>query len=103
MTISPAAAKLLKRLLEATPKATGLNFDGAVGSCRQSVPLITPAENISEGKTKKIVGDFTFFVVNDYLDVFDTATLDYEKGLFARGLNLTWPHRQGGCPNCRDH
>ena len=40
------------------------------------------------------------FVHDDYLAVFDAATLDYQDGLFARGLHLTWPHRDGGCPNC---
>ncbi len=100
MTISPAAQRLLQRLLDTAPGADAIAFDGAVGNCRASVPLLRAVRQQPPHTTARHIHPFTFFVHDDYLAVFDAASLDYQDGLFARGLHLTWPHRDGGCPNC---
>lgn len=101
MTITPPARELLNRLLAGTPGAIGLIFQGAVGSCRAAVPLLQPVTAPPDGLTLYTVNDLRFYVPDNYSRVFADATLDFERGLFSRGLNLTWPHRDGGCPNCQ--
>ena len=100
MIITTPALQLLQRLYQSSRHPVGFMFDGAVGSCRAAVPILSIAHAIPEGRIVESAGGFAFFVTPEYVEVFRTATLDYETGLFARGLNLTWPHREGGCPIC---
>ena len=104
MNITPAAINYLKRLMERlSAKPVGLRFDGSVGSCRNSIPLLKPVVEKPDGFMEYQVDSITFFIPPEYQQVFETAKLDYETGLFSKGLNLTWPHREGGCPNCNQH
>ncbi len=102
MNITPAARQLLQRLCDSDKHAIGILFEGAVGSCRASVPLFKLVRKAPENLPPVKEGPFTFFIATEYRDIFQRATLDYERGLFSKGLNLTWPHREGGCPNCSD-
>ena len=104
MKITASAENHLKRLLQRMASVPiGIRFDGSVGSCRNSVPLLKPVMEKPEGFIEYKTDSITFFIPPEYMEVFETATLDYESGLFSKGLNLTWPHREGGCPNCNQH
>ena len=104
MKITDSAAAHLKKLLERMGgDIVGIRFDGSVGSCRSSVPLLRPVRERPEGFLERRTELGTFFIPPEYEAVFETATLDYENGLFSKGLHLTWPHREGGCPNCGQH
>ena len=102
MTISPPAhAKLTALLKKSGRSMIGYRFDGSVANCRGSVPLLKPVATPPAAFHAVIVDGIAFFIPDDYRDVFASATLDYDDRLFNRGLKLTWPHREGGCPNCR--
>ena len=104
MKITDSAMLHLKRLLERmASKPRAFRFDGSIGSCRNSIPLLKPVHDKPEGFLEYQTDGLTFYIPPEYQEVFETATLDYESGLFAKGLNLTWPHREGGCPNCNQH
>ncbi len=101
MHLTQAALSHLTRLLDRSGHGgDGYVFSGCVGNCRGSVPLLQPAPMPPEGFLTITAEGLRFFIPPEYHDVMTTATMDYEGGLFGRGLNLTWPHRPGGCPNC---
>ena len=76
-------------------------FEGVVGTCRASVPLLKPATSPAPGEVELVVGDVRIFVPEDQREMMESATLDYDSSpLFGRGLNLTWPHGVRGCPAC---
>lgn len=102
MTISPTAhAKLTALLKKSGSDMIGYRFDGCVGNCRGSVPLLKPVTSQPDEYLAVAVNDIVFFIPGEYHDVFANATLDVDTRLFGRGLSLSWPHRDGGCPNCR--
>ncbi|NMA45462.1 MAG: iron-sulfur cluster biosynthesis family protein [Lentisphaerae bacterium] len=102
MTISPAAhAKLSALLKKSGREMIGYRFDGAIGNCRGSVPLLKPVAVAPAAFLTVVVDGIAFFIPEEYRDVFASAALDYDERLFNRGLKLSWPHREGGCPNCR--
>ena len=104
MKITDSATTHLKKILERMGGSpVGIRFDGSVGSCRNSVPLLKPVFQKPDGFLEYKTDFITFFIPPEYESVFETATLDYETGLFSKGLHLTWPHREGGCPNCNQH
>lgn len=47
------------------------------------------------------VGDVWLYALGEYGDVLRDASFDYDAALFGGGLTVSWPHREGGCPNCR--
>ncbi len=98
-----AKLHLLTLVNRISPKPIGFRFDGSVGTCRASVPILKPVSQPPPDYLPLSSGEIMFFIPKNYEEVFKTATLDYETGLFARGLNMTWPHREGGCPNCNQH
>jgi Fe-S cluster assembly iron-binding protein IscA len=102
MTITESAQDHLRKLASRAGKdVVGFRFEGVVGSCRASVPLLKPARELRDGETEVEVDDLRIFVPDENREMMEAATLDYDSSpLFGRGLNLTWPHGVSGCPAC---
>ena len=102
MTITEPAREYLRKLANRLDGAfAGFRFEGVVGSCRASVPLLKPASGCGEGEVEFRFGDVALFVPEAHRQMMEAATLDYDSSpLFGRGLNLTWPHGVHGCPAC---
>jgi Fe-S cluster assembly iron-binding protein IscA len=97
VTLTPAAKTRLQALLTRAPAgATGFAFAGAAGTCRGSVPRLRPAAGPGPGESVETCAGVLFFVPEAWQARFSEASLDYEPGLFGRGLTLRWPH-QAGC------
>ncbi len=97
MTITPQAEARLTHLLKsADAHVRGLRFEGYIGTCRASAPILRPVPGpVAEDDAVEIVGGVTLYVPAEHADVAADATLDYESALLGRGLFLTWPHRAG--------
>jgi Fe-S cluster assembly iron-binding protein IscA len=102
MIITESAREHLRKLADrAGEGVVGFRFEGVVGSCRASVPLLKPAKARGADETEVAVGDLKIFVPDENSEMMAAATLDYDSSpLFGRGLNLTWPHGVRGCPAC---
>jgi Fe-S cluster assembly iron-binding protein IscA len=102
MTITEPARDYLRKMANRTGEdIVGFRFEGVVGSCRTSVPLLKPSTGCKDGETEVVVDDLRIFVPDENREMMEAATLDYDSSpLFGRGLNLTWPHGVGGCPVC---
>lgn len=91
-----AAQERLARLLQAAgADCRGFRFDGYIGSCRGSTPLLRPAVGPSRGDTEERCGGVLVYVPSEYAEVAAQATLDFEPSFMGRGLHLSWPHRRG--------
>lgn len=103
MVVSDTALQRLSVLRRrAGSQCVGFRFDGAIGSCRFSKPILKPVAAPVAGAREFRAGDIVIFAADEQAGILDTATLDYEATpLFGRGLVVSWPHREGGCPNCR--
>ncbi len=96
MNISPAAIAKLKKLLDRLPSATGgLRFEGYIGTCHGSSPILKPVATPDAGDVERVEDGIRFFVPADKVDLFAAATLDVDRSFMGRGLFLTWPHGQG--------
>jgi Fe-S cluster assembly iron-binding protein IscA len=102
MIITESARDYLRKLARrAGEDVVGFRFEGVVGSCRASVPLLKPATGCREDEMELAVDDLRIFVPDENREMMEAATLDYDSSpLFGRGLNLTWPHGVSGCPAC---
>jgi len=102
MTITEPALKSLRNLARrAGGNCQGFRFEGVVGSCRASVPILKPAEVCGKGEIEVQAGEIRIFIPLEHQEMMEAATLDYDTSLlFGRGLNLTWPHGVRGCPAC---
>lgn len=103
MVVTDAALQRLCRLRRrAGSRCVGFRFDGAIGSCSFSKPILKPvAAPVAEAREFR-VGEVAIFAVGELAGILETATVDYDATpLFGRGLTVSWPHREGGCPNCR--
>lgn len=103
MVVSDAAQRRLSALQRrAGSGCIGFRFDGAIGSCRVSKPILTPVSGVVPESREFRSGDVTIFASGEFAEILDTAAIDFDDGLiFGRGLVVSWPHREGGCPNCR--
>lgn len=102
MIVTDAAATRLKDLLRRTGSGDGgFRITGIVGTCRGSAPILQPASCPADSEVPVHGGGLVFFVGEELVEILETATLDHDGRLFGRGLCLSWPHREGGCPNCR--
>lgn len=103
MVVSDAAQRRLSALQRrAGSGCIGFRFDGAIGSCRVSKPILTPVDTVVPEARAFCCGGVTLFASGAYAEILDNATIDFDDGLiFGRGLVVSWPHREGGCPNCR--
>jgi len=103
MVVSESAQRRLEALQRrAGAQCIGFRFDGAVGSCRVSKPVLAPVDVAVPHAREFRVGSVALFATGEYADILETATLDFDDSLvFGRGLTVSWPHREGGCPNCR--
>lgn len=103
MVVSSAALLRLAALQRRSgPHCIGFRFDGAIGSCTVSKPILTPVDEPVAGAREFGVDGVRLFAAGDYVDILEDATFDYDDSLmFGRGLTVSWPHREGGCPNCR--
>ncbi len=103
MTVTEAARRRLSALRERCGQGClGFRFRGALGSCLGSTPLLEPVAAPVPGCREFRDGDVVLFASGEAADILAEATLDADDGvLFGRGLVLSWPHREGGCPNCR--
>jgi uncharacterized protein (DUF779 family) len=103
MTATDAAVQRLSRLKRrAGSGCVGFHFEGAIGSCSVSKPILTPVAAAVPGSREFRAGDVILFAVGEAADILDGATFDVDdRLLFGRGLIVSWPHREGGCPNCR--
>lgn len=103
MQITKEAEVRLRELVERCgPKNTGLSFEGCVGTCRGSTPQLCPAKGARADQQILKVAGITFYADEACAEMLRVATLDYEGGFLGRGLVMTWPHQEGGCPNCRN-
>jgi len=102
MTITEPALERLRNLARrAGGNCQGFRFEGVVGSCRASVPMLKPAEICGKGEAEVQIGGIRIFIPLEHQEMMEAATLDYDSSpLFGRGLNLTWPHGVRGCPAC---
>ena len=102
MTITESARERLRSLARrAGLDCVSFRFEGVVGSCRASVPLLKPAAAAGPDEVEVAAGDVRIFVPAEQQEMMASATLDYDSSpLFGRGLNLTWPHGVSGCPAC---
>jgi Fe-S cluster assembly iron-binding protein IscA len=103
MTVTDAAARRLSRLRQRAGVACiGFRFDGTVGSCTVSKPILRPVNAPVPGSRQFAAGDVILFASGETAEILDQASIDLDdRLLFGRGLVVSWPHRQGGCPNCR--
>jgi hypothetical protein len=103
MVVTDAALKRLSALRRrAGSRCVGFRFDGAIGSCRFSKPILKPVAGPVAEASEFRAGDVVIFAVGELAGILETATFDYDATpLFGHGLTVSWPHREGGCPNCR--
>ena len=88
----------MKKLMALGAAAGGkLRFNGYMGSCRGCAPLFKPVIGPDEQDTVETIGDVVFYIPRKYLEIWRHGVLDFESGLFGRGLTMTWPHMDG-CP-----
>ncbi|NOY81789.1 MAG: hypothetical protein GXP31_12405 [Kiritimatiellaeota bacterium] len=96
MQLSSAARDRLRGLLEAAGNGTrGFRVRSLLGTCSGSTPLIAPAAGPQVGETVVEAGGICFFVPGQYVQLLESATLDFDRSFLGRGLTLTWPHRPG--------
>ena len=96
MIVTQAAKDKLGGLCHRLGKSVvGLRFEGYVGTCRGSSPVLKPVRKPHERDVRTVVEGVTFFVPPDQSVVFEHATLDVDDALLGRGLTLTWPHVDG--------
>ncbi len=101
MRITPKARARLGKLLGSGRRSFGgLRFEGCMGTCRGSTPLLRPARAARDGETEVLCDGIAFFANSEFADLLARAVIDYDSALFGRGLYMTWPHRGSGCPNC---
>jgi len=99
MQITKPAQTKLRRLL---PDGwTGFRYNGFIGTCTGSTPLIKPVKEPWKGVRVEAAGIVFFASPRDAL-VLDAATLDYDSRFFGKGLTMTWPHGTEGC-GCSCH
>jgi Fe-S cluster assembly iron-binding protein IscA len=98
MNLTEAARDRLQSLLP--DGARGFRVEGWMGTCRGSTPILKPAPGPRDGEEELETEAVAFFAEPERLEVLRSATLDYEGGLFGRGLRMTWPHKEG-CPCSR--
>jgi len=103
MVVTDAAQRrldALRRRLGA--RCVGFRFDGAVGSCSFSKPILKPVSApVAEAREFR-AGAVVIFATGELAEILETATVDCDTTpLFGRGLTVSWPHRERGCPNCR--
>ncbi|MBN2449756.1 MAG: hypothetical protein JXR77_05165 [Lentisphaeria bacterium] len=102
MVVTEAACRRLARLGQrAGERCIGFRFEGAIGTCRASSPILKPVQAPVEGAEAFRAGQVWIYAVGDHADILRQATLDFDGAFFGPGLTLAWPHREGGCPNCR--
>jgi Fe-S cluster assembly iron-binding protein IscA len=100
--ISETAASRLAQLSEGLISATGgLRFEGYIGTCRGSAPVLKPVDGPEEGDRLFEVKGIRFYVPAENEEVFETATMDVERSFMGRGLFLSWPHRAGCDCECK--
>jgi Fe-S cluster assembly iron-binding protein IscA len=98
MQVTEAAATRLRGLLDRLGEPVrGLRFEGYVGTCRGSTPVLRPAAAADENDASVTVAGITFFVPAEHLGVFEVATMDDDRSAMGLGINLTWPHGAKGC------
>lgn len=93
MTLTDAAHERLQELLP--EDARGFRVEGWVGTCRGSTPVLKPAQETRADEVEFSEKNIVFFAKRDQADILQSAALDYEPGLFGRGLRMTWPHQDG--------
>lgn len=97
MIVTEKAGKRLKHLLKRHPGAPkGLRYKGKIGTCKGSSPVFKPAEAPDENEESVNSDGLVFFVKKGDLELFDSATIDYDNSFLGKGLTMTWPH----CPEC---
>lgn len=103
MVITDAAQHRLEALCRrAGGGCIGFSFMGAIGSCRCSKPILQPVSAPVVAAREFRVGATRLFATGELAEILETATLDDDATpLFGQGLTVSWPHREGGCPNCR--
>jgi len=103
MTVTEAALRRLTRLQQrAGPGCIGFLFEGAIGSCSVSKPILTPVTAPVTAAREFRAGAVVLFAAGEAAEILEQATFEVDdRLLFGRGLSLRWPHREGGCPNCR--
>jgi hypothetical protein len=103
MLVTESALRKLEALQRrAGHGCIGFRFDGVVGSCRVSKPILKPVRAAVAAAREFRAGDVTLFAAGEMAEILDAATLDYDGvPVFGQGLTVSWPHREGGCPNCR--
>jgi len=79
----------------------GFLFKGAIGTCRGSSPLLKPVSEPVEGAYECVVGKVRLYASGPYADILKDASFDYDSSFFGKGLTISWPHRDEGCPSCR--
>jgi iron-sulfur cluster assembly protein len=96
MTVTDNAAERLRELLEKAGKAAGgLRIEGFIGTCRGSTPILKPVDQPQGGDKVFETGGVRLFIAPDCVDQLAASTIDYDPSLFGKGLNMTWPHRDG--------
>lgn len=102
MHVSPDAAARLRDLLDRLPDTTGgLRFEGYIGTCHGSSPVLKPVSAPDDDDQVVVVDGVRFFVPETNREVFDTASLTCDRSFMGRGLHLTWPHREGCDCQCK--
>ena len=103
MVVTAAALRRLGVLRQRAGRGCiGFCFEGAVGSFRFSTPILKPVAAPVAAAREFQVGELVIFAAGELAGILETATVDYDATpLFGRGLTVSWPHREGGCPNCR--
>lgn len=102
MTATKEARERLKQLRElAGDDCIGFLFEGSVGTCRGSSPVLKPVSDPVENAEAFEAGEVTLFAEDEFAELLSEATFQYDGALFGRGLTVRWPHRDQGCPNCR--
>lgn len=101
MDITSDAARRLRVLQDRLGSTRGgLRFEGYIGTCKGSSPVLKPASAPESGQDEVVVKGIRFFVPPDQRAVFAAARLDFESGLMGRGLHMTWAHRDGCACDC---
>ena len=102
MQVTDEAAKRLEVLRRrAGGRCLGFWLQETIGTCRGSCPVLKPVSEPVPGTVEVSGRGVPFYAAPEYAEVLEEAVLDFDGTFFGRGLVVSWPHREGGCPACR--
>lgn len=92
-----ATKKLREMLSRLGDDVAAYRITGFMGTCRGSTPVLDPVNEPVKGDVKVLDEPVAMYVIREYADLMESATLDYDGSFMGKGLMMTWEHQEG-CP-----